>query len=176
MTNTKEKLLEAKYFLKCMIENRAERDAFKFNLSAFLSTFRSVTWIMQKEFHDCPGFPNWYKTQQEKMRADHRMKFLHTKRNVTIKEQTIEPRGHVEVNLTLQMLSPSVSLTVTAPDGTVVERYDQTPSEPAKTETTVQWHWYFKEFPDIDVVAVCQECLDKLKAIVSDCEQRFEAL
>lgn len=37
MTDTREKLLEAMYFLEQVKKNTAERDAFKYNLSAFLS-------------------------------------------------------------------------------------------------------------------------------------------
>ncbi|MCD6209368.1 MAG: hypothetical protein J7J01_00480 [Methanophagales archaeon] len=49
-TDTREKLLEARYFLEQMKERQSDQDAFKYNLSAFLAAARSVTLIMQKEF------------------------------------------------------------------------------------------------------------------------------
>ena len=179
MTNTKQKLLEAKYFLERMIENQAERDAFKYNLSAFLAAFRSVTMIMQKEFNRVAGFTDWYRVQQEKMKADDKMKLLNTKRTMTIHQQLVQPRAHVNVGITEHItLTDSVSVIVTRADGTR-ERYDSAlpkpQANPAKTETTIQWRWYFDEIFDIDVVTVCQECMTELEAIVSECEQRFSS-
>lgn len=178
MTNTKQKLLEAKYFLERMIENQAERDAFKYNLSAFLAAFRSVTMIMQKEFDKVPGFADWYKVQQEQMKTDsNKMKLLNTKRTMTIHQQPVQPRAHINISITEHItISDSMSAILTRADGTV-ERYDSVPPEslptPARAETTVQWRWYFDEIPNIDVVAVCQECMTKLEAIVLECEQLF---
>lgn len=180
MTNTKQKLLEAKYFLERMIETQPERDAFKYNLSAFLAAFRSVTLIMQVEFNEISGFADWYKGQQGKMEADDKMKLLNTKRTMTIHQQPVQPHAHVNVSITEHVTTiPCVSIIVTRADGTV-ERHDsrppETPPTPAKTETTVQWHWYFDEFSGVDVVTICQECMTKLGTIVSECEQRFSSL
>jgi hypothetical protein len=180
MTNTKQKLLEAKYFLERMIENQANRDAFRYNLSAFLAAFRSATLIMQKEYNKVSGFADWYQVQQGKMKANDKMKLLNTKRTMTIHQQLVQPRAHVNVSITDHVaITGSVSIIVTRADGTV-ERRDSAPPEPpptpAKTETTVQWRWYFDEIPNIDVVAVCQECMTELETIVSECEQRFGSL
>jgi len=180
MTNTKQKLLEAKYFLERMIENQAERDAFKYNVSAFLTAFRSVTMIMQKEFNKVSGFADWYQVQQEKMKANDKMKLLNAKRTMTIHQQLVQPRAHVNVSTTEHItLTDSMSVIVIRADGTR-ERYGSAPPKPpatpAKTETTIQWRWYFDEISDIDVVTVCQECQTELEAIVSECEQRFSSL
>lgn len=180
MTNTKQKLFEAKYFLRRVIENQAERDAFKYNLSAFLTAFRSVTMIMQKEFDKVSGFADWYQVQQGQMRTDTKMKLLNTKRTMTIHQQPVQPRAHVNVSITEPItIIDSMSAILTRADGTI-ERYDPVPPEslptPGKPETTVQWRWYFDEIPNIDVIAVCQECMTKLEAIVSECEQRFASL
>lgn len=56
MSDTREKLQESEYFLGLMTLTQAERDTFKYNLSAFLSASRSVTLIMQKEYDRISGF------------------------------------------------------------------------------------------------------------------------
>ena len=180
MTNTKQKLLEAKYFIERIIENQAERDAFKYNLSAFLAAFRSVTMIMQKEFSKASGFADWYQVQQEKMKADNMMKLLCTKRTMTIHQQPVQPRAHINVSISEPItITDSWSAILTRADGTV-ERYDSAPPESppttAKTETNIQWYWYFDEIPNFDVVTVCQKCMTKLEVIVSECEQHFGLL
>jgi hypothetical protein len=178
MTNTKQKLLETKYFLERMIENKSDRDVFKYNLSAFLVAFRSVTMIMQNEFTRVSGFADWYKIQQGKMKADSKMKLLNTKRTMTIHQQPVQPHANVKLSITENIhISDSVSMILTRADGTV-ERYEPESPKPAstiaKTEATTQWHWYFNEIPNIDVVTVCQECITKLEAIVREFEQRFD--
>jgi hypothetical protein len=70
MSATRGKLQEAKYFLQRMEEVQADRAAFKYNLSAFLSAGRSVSFYMQKEFKRTPGFEEWYAAEQGKMRRD----------------------------------------------------------------------------------------------------------
>jgi len=177
MTDTRQKLFEAKYFLGRMIENQDKRNIFKYNLSAFLAAFRSVTMIMQEEFDKVPGFVNWYRVQQDRMKADDKMRLLNTKRTMTIHQKPVEPHALVSVSLTEQItVTDSVSVIVTRADGTV-ERYDSAPSEqqpvPAKTEAIVQWCWFFDEVSDIDVVRLCQECMTKLESFVLECEQRF---
>jgi len=176
MSATKEKLFEAKYFLDCMIESQDKRDVFKYNLSAFLAAFRSVTMIMQNEFGKVPGFVDWYRVQQDEMKADDKMKLLNTKRTMTIHQKPVQPRALVSVSVTEHItVTNSVSVIVTRADGTV-ERYDSAPEQPptpAKTEPVVQWQWFFDEVSDIDVVTLCQECWRKLESIVLECEQRF---
>jgi len=46
MSDSREKLLEAEFFLERMKETQSDRAAFKYNLSAFLAAARSVTWFM----------------------------------------------------------------------------------------------------------------------------------
>ncbi|MBC7108976.1 MAG: hypothetical protein H5T41_09395 [Methanomassiliicoccales archaeon] len=64
MSNTRFKLNEAKYFLEQMKEHADSTEEFAYNLSAFLSAARSVTWIMQNEFKNVPGFEEWYSEKQ----------------------------------------------------------------------------------------------------------------
>jgi hypothetical protein len=180
MTDTEGKLLEAEYFLKLMIENQAEHDTFKYNLSAFLSAFRSITLIMQKEFNKCPGFAHWYSTQRNKLKADKKMNSLNTKRVMTIHLQTIQQRAQINVNITDRIsLISNVSTVLIHEDGS--EELSGSlaatlPPTPAETKSTVQWLWYFEDIPDIDIVTLCQDCMNKLKPIVSECKQRFVVL
>ena len=180
MTDTRQKLLEAKYFLGRMIENQAERDAFKYNLSAFLAAFRSVTRIMKKEFDKIPGFTEWYSKREEEMETNARMKLLKDKRNITVHQQPVQPSAHVNVGLGGTVtLTSSLSATIIRAGGTVEQhnlKSPKLPPTPAKMETPIQWRWYFSEITDIDVVAVCQECMTKLEAMVAKCEQRFSSL
>ena len=58
--NELEKIREAEYFLGRMTEEREIRDAFRFNLSAFLSASRSVLQYALEAARQQPGGQAWY--------------------------------------------------------------------------------------------------------------------
>lgn len=176
----RDKLLESKYFLECMTETQSNRDAFKYNLSAFLAAARSVTAIMQKEFDKVSGFKGWYKEIQAKLQCDDTTRLLKDKRDITIHQQPVRPHAHVNVSITERMaLSDSMSIVIIRADGTVERRESEpTPSPmPTKTETKTEseWQWYFDELPEKDIVTVCKEHITKLDIIVEECESRFSS-
>lgn len=76
-----EKLLEAEHFLARMVESDGLK--FQFELNAFLSASRSVTFVLQKALADVPGFAVWYEQQQARMKADAAMRFFLDLRNVS---------------------------------------------------------------------------------------------
>ena len=176
MSDTREKLQESEYFLKLMTLTQAERDTFKYNLSAFLAASRSVTLIMQKEYDKISGFKQWWSEKQEKMRSDDAMKLLNEKRVMTIHTQPVRPRAQVNVTIKEHItVSDSVSIVITHTDGTVDRRESELtpPSVPAKTEGNTEWRWYFDELPKKDVLTLCKEHIAKLDALVKECESRF---
>ncbi|WP_432284696.1 hypothetical protein SLT36_23680 [Aminobacter sp. BA135] len=78
-----EKLLEAEHFLARM--TRADGIVFQFELNAFLSACRSVTFLLQSSFSDVPGFSEWYKQRRAEMSADKAMGFFLKLRNLSQK-------------------------------------------------------------------------------------------
>jgi len=180
MNNTEDKLSEANYFLERMKEHVMDGEAFRYNLSAFLTAFRSVTFIMRKEYNRISGFEEWYRKKQIEMKKDEKMKLLKEKRNITIHQKPIHLRAHVNVNATSSIgLVPNIIIHHAHANGTE-ERYSSTeeeeeehPQTPAKSDVDVQWRWYFDEFPDVDAITICEECLKKMKDIVSECKKKF---
>jgi len=178
MTNTREKLLEAEYFLDRIIEEQSKRDFFQYNLSAFLSAARSITYFMQNEYCKTKGFDMWYANKQAHVLADKTMKFLNNKRVMTIHQKPVKPAAHVTVTASAKIgINVSASAIVTRADGTIEklgsEGKSKPTSTPAKTEATIEWQWYFHELKGKDVVTICREYLDKLETLVEECESRF---
>jgi hypothetical protein len=56
---TENKLEEAKYFFNQMKDNLHNPQILGFNLSAFITAARTVTWFMQKENAPNPRFKTW---------------------------------------------------------------------------------------------------------------------
>jgi hypothetical protein len=79
-----EKLLEAEHFLARL--NQSDGLEFQFELNAFLSASRSVTFVLQKTLADVPGFAVWYEKQQARMKADAAMRFFLELRNISQKQ------------------------------------------------------------------------------------------
>lgn len=182
MTNTRDKLLEARYFLERMKELQSERVSFRYNLSAFLSAARSVTFVMQKEFKKVPKFDEWYKNKEEEMKRDKTMKFLLEQRNIAVKEKLANPRRHTKISIICGItVTPSVSTVTKHSDGTVEIEESTTsincPKYPSESMEEIKDLWFFRDIPgdkhvtpDDDVITVCEEHIFKLEKLVDECE------
>lgn len=176
MNDTRAKLLEAKYFLERMKEMQSERDAFRYNLSAFLSAARSVTLIMQVEFDKVSGFRQWYAEKQTWMKSDQVMTLFNEKRTMTIHERSVNPHARIGIGISDTFcLGDSTSIDIIHADGTIERgELEPVPSHKlAQSESTQELRWYFDELPDKDVVSVCEEHLVKLDTLVAECESQF---
>lgn len=86
-----EKLLEAEHFLARL--THSEGLAFQFELNAFLSASRSVTFVLQKAMSDVPAFGAWYDRQQAAMKSDDAMRFFLELRNISQKQGPVSYVG-----------------------------------------------------------------------------------
>lgn len=86
-----EKLLEAEYFMRRLPRKRGYEHGFELN--AFLSSARSVTFLIQKEMSKVPGFAEWWEERRAEMRRDDAMRFFLDLRNYSQKEGRVSIRG-----------------------------------------------------------------------------------
>lgn len=82
-----ERLLEAEYFA-CRLRWLCFNE-FGYELNAFLSAARSVTFLFQKEMKKVPGFDSWWDNRRKEMREDSAMQFFLELRNISQKEARI---------------------------------------------------------------------------------------
>lgn len=78
-----ERLQEAEYFLCRLITTNGLY--FAFDLNAFLSASRSVTFVLQRELSDVPAFQSWYQRRSGEMKSDSEMEFFKNLRNISQK-------------------------------------------------------------------------------------------
>jgi hypothetical protein len=88
-----ERLLEAEYFLR-RLARRRDLETFKYELNAFLAASRSVTFLVQKELSQVPGFREWWRRQQELFARDEAAAFFHKLRNYSQHEGRVSLLGH----------------------------------------------------------------------------------
>src|SRR5260370_26474134 len=86
-----ERLLEAEYFARRL--RRVWSAPFGYELNAFLSAARSVTFLMQKEMAHVPGFPDWWAGKQRQLKADPVAWFFLELRNFSQKQGRISLVG-----------------------------------------------------------------------------------
>lgn len=177
MNNTQDKLLEARYFLERLIEFQKDRVALKYNLSAFLAAFRSVTLFMQTEYSHVENFSQWYAAKQKELESNDKMKLLNKKRVMTIHKVPVEPQAQIHVSIH-EKLSATDELTIELihADRTIEKREPIiTERAESRPETIIndKWLWFFDDYPNSDVISICNECIISLENIVSECESKF---
>jgi hypothetical protein len=182
MSIARDKLMEAAYFYRRMEECQADRDSFRYNLSAFLAAAHSARGFLREEFGSKSSFSRLY--NREIAKVAHRQ-FLAEQRVFTIHFRPVVPRAEIDVQLppaTLRM-SGSLSLVHTR-GGEVVESRndiqvderadsvaDEVTSDPGQCKT--EYRWYFDGVPDKDVLSVCREYLDGMTALVAACQTKY---
>jgi len=87
------KVGEAEYFLEQLKGAQGHYRVFSYNLSAFVSAVRSITFSMQAVMSKYPNFPEWYALHQQVLKEDLLAKYFLNLRNLTQKVGTV-PVGH----------------------------------------------------------------------------------
>ena len=95
--NEQKKLDEARYFYSQMLAEYEDRQKFTFNLSAFLSSARSVLQYGLEEAKTVVGGQQWYDTY---IAANSILAFFKSKRDINVHDEPIRPVKHVDIVMT----------------------------------------------------------------------------
>ncbi|MDD2665707.1 MAG: hypothetical protein PHD13_03985 [Methanocellales archaeon] len=187
MTDTRRKLEEAKYFLDQMGDKIENPRTFAYNLSAFLSATRSVTFIMQYEFKTFSEFDKWYKNKQKEMENDDfklfnelRVKTIHLRpilpiclteffvNGVSIGTSTISPT--IKINGVTEIIrSKNVSIIIDKDNNVVPRRLSKSPHE---SKVNIHREYYIEEAKE-DILKLCSKHLARVEKLVEECEKQF---
>jgi hypothetical protein len=183
--NARFKLDEAKYYYGQMELNFQDRTRFLFNLDAFLSAARAVTFAFEKARGKVDeSIMEWYDRKMSEWHKDKVMRLLVEMRNVSIKEHTPQMRTTAAISFTMDaILVESLSIKKTSPDGKVEERAtspqrtaQQSEVKPQASPTQNVISYSFHELPDwfdqdSDVMHLCEEWLGKLEGFVVEAQR-----
>lgn len=140
-----EKLLEAEHFSRRLSGQRDVQKA-HFELNAFLSAARSVTFLIQKELTHIIGFKEWWAEKRATLRSDEAARFFLEMRNFSQK-------------------AGRVSLVSTSSGRGIRKRWVHCFAGTSERVPDVLLHR--------DVADCCREHLRKLAALVIECTERF---
>jgi hypothetical protein len=186
MAVTKTKLDEARFFLQEMDVNCYQHPTFAYHLSAFISSARSVLWVMQHEFGAVPGWRAWYESKNPGSDVAEFLRGLNQLRVRTVK------LGTPEVHYLVEFSIPKTSMTrdletflagfhagqqvkLSIQPGLEESRSTVTGKSASITCNLGEVFPTVQEFPDCSVLVICTRYLSWLSDLVCECETRFAA-
>jgi hypothetical protein len=139
-----DKVKEADFFLEKLREVDHNFDEARFYFSAFVSSARSITFVLQSVLADDDRFKSWYEAKQTELKSDPLSRFFLDVRN------EVQKRGSSPIGA----LGASKEKTV---HYFFIYWYGDAP----------------KGVPDLDVVTACEKYLTSLVRLVYDCYRDF---
>lgn len=186
MGKTSDKLSEAGFFLKKIEANYFNHLAFNYYLSAFISSARSVLWIMRSEYASCAGWEGWYKSLEPTTYDEALLQKINNARIRTEKQAPIKTNYHVSLTIPKEHLTEklrkdlenfigkNIKGTVSLYNGkeslTDLPKKNDELRFIGKIDSTYR---VLEELGDEDVLKVCREYFETIKNIVVECENRF---
>ena len=160
---TRHKLREAEYFLSMMRQSFEDDNKFIFNLSAFLSASRSITWHMQKQYRHVNGFNEWYGKQETRMSQDMELKYLNDARVEDVHKKPVRVGASREAAVSLDVILGSP----------LAEQAKGAKPEPQAQINVKTVRRFFPKFKNVDVIEFCDKQLAKLTKLVEECDQQL---
>lgn len=178
LTETKNKLNEARYFLNQMKMALSNPEILGYNLSAFVSAARSVTLVMQKECRGYLRFKRWYESKQKEMKNDSIFNFFNKLRRYTIHINSIRMKREISVHINEPPISVFESITVKVTRNGKVLQYSSSPltdstlpKRGSNVGSTQEIKMHFEEKPQEDGIELCERHLKRIEQLVAECAQ-----
>jgi hypothetical protein len=182
MSKTVNKLKEARFFLEQLEKHYRETPEVVYFLSAFISSARSVTWVMRSEYHKVAGWVEWYESQKPNDSEKELLKNVTEFRNKAIKI------GLSDIHYMIDFIVPPEVWNTTLKD--LIENHQgekfrtelRLVSEDEKAMPLNESEIEFKfdkayimadEFPDEDILEVCKSYYSVIEQLVIKCEELF---
>jgi len=181
MPSTYNKFENARILLEQAVKSVNEQNKVRANLDAFVTTARSITLVMQKEFSKNPKFKEWYESVKKEMMDDEIFQFFINLRNVSVHEKTV---------INTVRISTTYDKPLTLKDGDIIpfgrvgidgnlilDDPNMIVRNGKKIDAGVNAHtnleYFFDEKTDTDAFELCSLYLKKLEKIVMECYNKF---
>ena len=168
---TARKVGEAEHFLSMMNQTCEDDKLFAYNLSAFLSAARTITWYMQKQYKHRDGFAQWYCQKQIEMSADPELEYLNDARVEAVHTEPVATGTTRVATVTARAFIVKPGVPVEAQAEVQQGKSGQVDSSTDVGPRTVRR--FFPEYGGVDVMEFCVEQLTKLDKVAEECRNRF---
>lgn len=163
------KLDEAKYFYSRMVKEQSNRDNFSYNLSAFLSSARSVLQYAFSELKENKG-KKWYDSY---VSASPILRFFKNKRNINIHTEPVSPvkNTHLTSKDTVD-ISDLVLIIHRDKNGNIIQQHSNefhSKAESTKGHVVRQVEYKFSDWKGNEsVLVLCQKYLQELERLIEN--------
>ena len=185
MNRTQLKLAEARFFLQALEKGVGVLPDFDFYLSAFISSARSVVWVMGAEYRDTAGWQDWHDEMQVPSEIASFLASANRLRIRAVKLQSPSTSFKVDFTLDRAAFTPELEALLRGTVGHIVE---VTLADTAEGVTTIiddgtgsfgalvdSVYHTVDEFPEQDVLDVARRYVSWLDQLVRECVERFGA-
>jgi hypothetical protein len=187
--STKRKLEEAEFFLGQLAPNYMKERKFDFFLSAFVSSARAISWVMKSEYGKVPGWKAWRDSRKPTPEEENLLKGTNALRIRLTKQEALKTTARIQlrgvklskadyerVNLILRSAPRTgVPLQLGGSRGKCHLEIEVAGEKVVLPATEVYFDRRLKEFPDVNILDLCQRYCESLALLVRECEERFDA-
>ena len=177
---TQRKLDEAQFFLFNLKEVHINPE-FDYFLSAFLSSARSVLWIMRFEYGGVYGWEKWFVGLSASETEDFLLKTMTNLRNENLKVRPIRTNFAMEFSISPRFVDDerlSIMDTMAGKSGTLkfYQDIEDVPEEeikqvlPAKLVSSGR---SVVDFPEQPIIGLCEKYCSFLEKVVFECRATF---
>ncbi len=169
--NEMKKLAEARFNYERLCTEIDDRKAFEYDLSAFLSSARSVLQYACKEAKTKQGGQQWYERQ---VTGNAVLSFFKDKRDLNIHTEPVRPSTHISISASVGIgIDVSASAELRDAQGNIKGQSSSettqsvSAAKSAPTPASVKISYYFSDWSGSeDVLDLCQKYLNELELVV----------
>lgn len=187
MSKTRDKLKEARFFLQKLEDYYTQQPDFDYYLSAYISSSRSVIWLMRNEYSNVKGWKEWYDSKEPTLEEIFFLKNVNNVRVRSVKKEPLQTKTQLSAHIDKKDITPEIEEAIETLVGKNVKvtftpvkdtGEKQQPKISRRSITFLaklnELIRVVKEFPDQDVLAICHKYYDMLRTLVDECEQLFQ--
>lgn len=177
--NTHSRLEQVHLLWHQALEKYGSPDGFVANLNSTVEALRNVTFMLQNEKHEIPGFDKWYDEWRDKMKADPIMNWLNQARTIVVHSSDLETqssaRATIHTNLPLARFS--IELPPLLPFYAACEVIARKIPEPfasnnADLVLSIERQWVAKQLPGRELLDALSHAYGVLSNIVKEAHER----
>lgn len=167
------------FWIECH-RNYNNPNSFRKHLNVCIQTLRNVTWALQKRKDAIPNFDGWYTKQQDRMRANPSLKWLHDARNYIVKKGDLETLSTAKVKISIEWGAECIIETEINPllsNEEIAEEIRKKfvlPDEIVeKAILSIERRWTTKELKGEEILETLAECYGFLFLLLEDAHKQI---
>ncbi|MYW04526.1 hypothetical protein [Streptomyces sp. SID3343] len=169
MPNAHRRLMDCHATWHAMADAYMEPDSFRMHLNTLIQSLRNVTWLLQKQKNNLPGFETWYPILQEEMKTKEVMRWIVKSRNRIVKEADLELLSQVKVQWMRDWLNGGHQVFSFPPrlsTESMIQGIFSMPSRPYEGVLTIARRWVDKELPERELLDATRDAYIELNRVI----------